>query len=183
LADDDGASLRDRLSRQSEEALGKIASDLLENPLVNSAITKAFSAREKAASAQEAAMGALNLPSAADIERLTRRLRTVGTRLEGIEEALDRVQDGVDKLTRQLETAAKSSEPGVAARVAAIEGQLSKLVNEVGHVSEAIEAGPVLVHREQERLDVDGEAPAPKPKAKAKPKSKVKPPARKRGAS
>ena len=56
MADEDGSSLRDRISRQSEEALGKLASDLLENPLVNSAITKAFSAREKAASAQEAAM-------------------------------------------------------------------------------------------------------------------------------
>ena len=53
MADEDGSSLRDRISRQSEEALGKLASDLLENPLVNSAITKAFSAREKASSAQE----------------------------------------------------------------------------------------------------------------------------------
>jgi hypothetical protein len=164
LADEDGSSLRDRLSRQSEEALGRLASDLLENPLVNGAITKAFSAREKAASAQEAAMGALNLPSAADIERLTRRLRTVGTRLEGIEEALDRVQDGVGTLAARLEVASRTSQPALADRVAAIEGQLSKLVNEVGHVSDAIDARPAEVHREQERLAVD-EAP-PKPKAK-----------------
>src|SRR3954453_3937046 len=140
MADEDGASLRDRLSRQSEEAIGKIASDLLENPLVNSAITRAFSARERATQAQEAAMGALNLPSAADIDRLTRRLRTVGTRLEGIEEALDRLQDGGDNLVSRLEEAGRSSDPGVADRVAAIEGQLSKLVNEVGHVSDAIDA-------------------------------------------
>ena len=40
-------------------------------------------------------MGALNLPSAADIERLTRRLRSVSLRLEGIE-------DGVDRLDRAL---------------------------------------------------------------------------------
>ena len=170
MADDEGSSLRDRLGRQSEEALGKLASDLLENPLVNSAITKAFSAREKAASAQEAAMGALNLPSAADIDRLTRRLRTVGTRLEGIEEALDRLQDGVDKLAARLESASKTSDPGVADRVAAIEGQLSKLVNEVGHVSDAIDARPAEVHREQERLDVD--ATQAKAKAAAKPKPK-----------
>ena len=32
-------------------------------------------------------MGALNLPSASDIERLTRRLRGVSQRLEGIEDA------------------------------------------------------------------------------------------------
>ena len=178
MADDDGSSLRDRLSRQSEEALGKLASDLLENPLVNSAITKAFSAREKAASAQEAAMGALNLPSAADIDRLTRRLRTVGTRLEGIEEALDRLQDGVDKLAARLEAAGRSSDPGLADRVAAIEGQLSKLVNEVGHVSDAIDARPVVVHREQERLAVDEAHPA-----KAKPKAAAKKAAAKKRAS
>src|SRR3954464_7054185 len=98
----DETGLRDRLSKQGEEALGKLASDLLENPLINSAITRAFSAREKAVHAQEAAMGALNLPSAADIDRLTRRLRTVSNRLEGIEESLDGHQVGVDRLTRQL---------------------------------------------------------------------------------
>jgi hypothetical protein len=173
VADEDGSSLRDRLSRQSEEALGKIASDLLENPLVNSAITRAFSAREKAAHAQEAAMGALNLPSAADIDRLTRRLRTVGTRLEGIEEALDRLQDGVDRLSDRLASVGKGSEPGLADRVAAIEGQLSKLVNEVGHVSDAIDARPAPVPREQERLAVD-EAPAkPKPSRKRAAKKKA----------
>src|SRR3954468_5196868 len=161
MADDDGSSLRDRLSRQSEEALGKIASDLLENPLVNSAITKAFSAREKAASAQEAAMGVLNLPSAADIDRLTRRLRTVGTRLEGIEEALDRLQDGVDTLSARLQSASRNSDPGLAGRVPPIEGQVAKLVNEVGHVSEAIDARPAEVHREQERLDVDAKPKKP----------------------
>ena len=122
MADEDGEGLRERLSRQSEEALGKLASDLLENPLINSAITRAFSAREKAVHAQEAAMGALNLPSAADIDRLTRRLRTVSTRLEGIEEALDRVQEGVDRLSDRLEAAGRDSEPGVADRVAADRG-------------------------------------------------------------
>src|SRR3954453_1976701 len=103
MADEDGG-LRDRLSKQGEEALGKLASDLLENPLINNAIPRAFSAREKAVPAPEAAMGALNLPSAADIDRLTRLLRTVSTRLEGIEESLDRLQDGVDRLAAKLES-------------------------------------------------------------------------------
>ena len=49
MPDEEAENLRDRLSRQGEEALGKLASDLLENPLINSAITRAFSAREKAA--------------------------------------------------------------------------------------------------------------------------------------
>ncbi len=80
----DGNGLKDRLARQGEDAIGRLAQDLLENPLVSGAITRAFDARERAVQAQEAAMGALNLPSAADIERLTRRLRSVSQRLEGI---------------------------------------------------------------------------------------------------
>ena len=40
-------------------------------------------------------MGALNLPSASDLERLTRRLRSVSQRLEAIEDSLDRVSDRV----------------------------------------------------------------------------------------
>jgi hypothetical protein len=161
MADEDGEGLRERLSRQSEEALGKIASDLLENPLVNSAITRAFSAREKAVQAQEAAMGALNLPSAADIDRLTRRLRTVGTRLEGIEEGVDSVQDGVDRLSERLDSMGRGSEPGLADRLASVEGQLSKLVNELGAVSLAIDARPDPHPREQERLEVDDVPPKP----------------------
>src|SRR3954451_3932854 len=133
---DDG--FRDRMSKQGEEALGKLASDLLENPLVNSAITRAFSAREKAVHAQEAAMGALNLPSAADIDRLTRRLRTVSTRLEGIEESLDRLQDGVDLLATRLESLDKQASVGD--RLGNLEGQLSKLVSDLEGVSDAIDA-------------------------------------------
>jgi len=154
---DDG--FRDRVSKQGEEALGKLATDLLENSLVNSAITRAFSAREKAVQAQEAAMGALNLPSAADVDRLTRRLRTVSTRLEGIEESLDRLQDGVDRLSAKL-----GADAGLAERLSTLEGQLAKLVHDVSHVSDAIDAVPPPVPREQERLAVD--APSPKPARK-----------------
>ena len=96
--------MRDRIARSSEEALGKLAQDLLENPLVSGALTRAFSARERAVQAQETALGALNIPSAADIERLTRRLRSVSQRLEGIE-------DGVDRLDGRLERLAQAA-PG-----------------------------------------------------------------------
>jgi chromosome segregation ATPase len=85
--------LRERLTRQGEDTLGKLAQDLLENPLVHGALARAFEAREKAAQAQEVAMGALNLPSAADLERLTRRVRSLSQRLEGIEDAVDRLDE------------------------------------------------------------------------------------------
>src|SRR3954470_24131558 len=92
MAREEEQSIKDRLSRQGEEALGKIAEELIGNPVVNGALTRAFEAREKAVQAQESAMGALNIPSAADVERITRRLRSVSQRLEGVEDALDRIE-------------------------------------------------------------------------------------------
>jgi hypothetical protein len=111
--------LRERLSGTSEERLGRALSDLLENPLFTGALGRASDAREKAAQAQEVAMGALNLPSAADIERLTRRLRSVSLRLEGIE-------DGFQRLDRAL------SSDRLEARLAAIEEQLAALLSKLG---------------------------------------------------
>src|SRR5436309_5272155 len=84
--------VRERLGEETEDRLGKALSDLLENPLITGAIGRAFDAREKASQAQEVAMGALNIPSSTDIERLTRRLRTVSQRLEGIEDAVARLE-------------------------------------------------------------------------------------------
>jgi hypothetical protein len=111
-------SLRERLGGSTEDRLGRALSDLLENPLLTGAIGRAFDAREKAAQAQEVAMGALNIPSAADIERLTRRLRSVSYRLEGIE-------DGVGRLDRALAAG------GVEARLSAIEEQLQALTRKL----------------------------------------------------
>src|SRR5919106_4244267 len=125
MDDDTGPGLRDRIARQGEDALGKLAQDLLENPLVNSAIARAFEARERAAQAQEAALGALNLPSAGDVERLTRRLRSVSQRMEGIEEA-------VDRLDQRL---AAMSQSALDDRLGALEGQLGKLAIELSHLA------------------------------------------------
>jgi chromosome segregation ATPase len=102
-----GDGLRERLTRQGEDALGRLAQDLLENPLVNGAIARALEAREKAAQAQEVAFGALNIPSAADIERLTRRVRSVSQRLEGIEDGVDRLDERLAGLQGALEAITK----------------------------------------------------------------------------
>jgi chromosome segregation ATPase len=152
------ANLRDRLTRTGEDALGKLAQDLLENPLITGAIAKAFDAREKATAAQETAMNALNLPSAADLERLTRRLRSVSQRLEGIE-------DGVDRLDRRFEEVARTAQPPDD-RLATIESQLAKLTADVGMLARAVDAAPAPHPREQERLEVGEAAPARKAPAR-----------------
>jgi hypothetical protein len=145
-------SLRDRLGTSTEDRLGKALSELLENPLLTGAIGRAFDAREKAAQAQEVAMGALNIPSAADIERLTRRLRSVSLRLEGIE-------DGVERLDRALGPAG-SDRSEIAQRLSAIEAQLQRVTDRLDHAP----APPR-----------DAKASAPRASAgKAKPKAKAK---------
>ena len=129
-------NLRSRLSRSGEDALGRLAQDLLENPLVSGAIARAFEAREKASQAQEVAMGALNLPSAADIERLTRRVRSVSQRLEGIEDGVDRVGERVAGLQ------GPGVEQRVEQRLAGIEQTLDKLTREVEAVRKKLPPTP-----------------------------------------
>jgi CRP-like cAMP-binding protein len=148
----DPERLREKLQKQGEDALGKLAQDVLENPLVAGALTRAFDARERATQAQELAMGALNLPSAADLERLTRRLRSVSQRLEGIE-------DAVDRLDSRLEGVARTA--GLDERLGAIEGQLAKLASDLAALTRGLEDAPAPVPREQERLEVDEAEPMP----------------------
>jgi predicted nucleic acid-binding Zn-ribbon protein len=134
MAEDTGGDgLRERLARQGEDALGRIAQDLLENPLINGAIARAFEAREKAAQAQEVAFGALNIPSAADIERLTRRVRSLSQRLEGIE-------DGVDRLDERL--AALQGTGALEQRLDAIEAGLDGLTKELAALRKALPKQP-----------------------------------------
>jgi chromosome segregation ATPase len=114
----DEQGLRQRVTKQGEEAIGKLAQELLENPVVSGAITRAFETRERAVHAQEVAMGALNLPSASDLERLTRRIRSVSQRLEGIE-------DGLDRLEQKLQGLGGSA--AIEKRLAGIEEQLERL--------------------------------------------------------
>lgn len=137
-------SLKDRLSRQGEEALGKLAEELVGNPVVNAALTRAFEAREKAVQAQEAAMGALNIPSAADIERLTRRLRSVSQRLEGIEDTLDRLEERVAGLRGAVGDAGGE----------ALERRLDEIARDLAALRDAVAPGADPPPRAQERLTV-----------------------------
>jgi hypothetical protein len=140
--------LKERLSRQGEEALGKVAEELVANPVINAALARAFEAREKAVQAQEVAMGALGIPSAADIERLTRRLRSVSQRLEGIE-------DGVDRLDERIASAASRTDAAdLAALADRLEARMDELARDLAAVRQAVAPGDEMPPRAQERLTV-----------------------------
>src|SRR5829696_3443498 len=154
----EGEGIRDRLSRQGEETLGKIAEELVGNPIVAGALARAFEAREKAVQAQEVTMGALGIPSAADIERLTRRLRSVSQRLEGIEDAVDRlderlasIETGVDRLGEA------TSKAGAGADSSGDNGasdRLDEIARDLAALREAVAPGADPPPRAQERLSV-----------------------------
>src|ERR1700761_3732884 len=112
-AEGDGMADGDSLRARSEQAIGEIAQALIDSPHLHSALQAAFGAREKALEAQQAAMAALNLPSAGDVERLERRLRSLSQRMEDVEEQIDDLSREIGSLRRKItakanETTAKS---------------------------------------------------------------------------
>src|SRR3954452_12293433 len=94
---DDPEGLRAR----SEQAIGEFAQALLDSQVLENAVAAAFGAREKALEAQHAAMAALNLPAASDVERLERRVRAFSQRIEDLEDQIDDLNREVGRLRRQ----------------------------------------------------------------------------------
>jgi predicted nucleic acid-binding Zn-ribbon protein len=110
---------------------------------VTGALQRAFEAREKAVAAQNVAMGALNIPSAADVERLTRRLRSVSQRLEAIEDTLDRVEERVHGLAQPESTLDEQ-----------VLARLEEVTRDIAALREALVPADQPVPRAQERLSV-----------------------------
>ncbi len=102
---DDQESLRAR----SEQAIGEFAQALLDSQVLENAVAAAFGAREKALEAQHAAMAALNLPTAGDVERLERRLRSLSQRLDEIEDLVDGMNQELNAVRRKAAKSGGSS--------------------------------------------------------------------------
>jgi septal ring factor EnvC (AmiA/AmiB activator) len=89
-------------------------------------------------------MGALNLPSAADIERVTRRIRSVSQRLEGIEDAIDRLDERV----------AGAAGARADDRLGRIESRLDEITRDIAALATLLAPGGEPMPRAQERLTV-----------------------------
>ena len=110
---------QDGIRARSEQAIGELAQALIESPTVHNAIAAAFGAREKVIEAQHAAMSALDLPTASDVERLERRLRAFSLRLEEVEEQLDEANREIGTLRRRLAEKSEEKTEKAAAKTAA----------------------------------------------------------------
>jgi predicted nucleic acid-binding Zn-ribbon protein len=100
--DDEG--IRNKVQSRGEKAAADLAQALISSPAFGQAVSAAVVAREKAGDAQRAAMGALNVSSQDESERLERRLRVLSERLEESEDRLDRALAEVRELSAQIET-------------------------------------------------------------------------------
>jgi hypothetical protein len=125
-ADEQPSGLRAR----AEDTIGRLADDLLENPMINSALQGAFTAREKVGQAQQSAMEALNLPTASDLDKVARRLRSISQRLEEVE-------DGVDKLGTKLEAmsdANRAPANRVSEQLERLESRIEQLTRDIAAI-------------------------------------------------
>jgi hypothetical protein len=93
---------QESLRARGEDAVTELANALLDNPLLNQALSAALGVGEKAAQAQKRAMDAVGLPSTDELGRLERRLRSLSERLEAVEDQLDQVARDVGVLRRKL---------------------------------------------------------------------------------
>jgi predicted nucleic acid-binding Zn-ribbon protein len=100
--DDEG--IRNRVQSRGEKAAADLAQALISSPAFGQAVSAAVLAREKAGDAQRVAMGALNVSSQDEADRLERRLRVLSERLEESEDRLDQALAQVRDLSSEIET-------------------------------------------------------------------------------
>jgi DNA repair exonuclease SbcCD ATPase subunit len=128
--------IRERLSTQAEDAIGRLADDLLENPLVNSALQQALTAREKVARAQETAMEALNIPSASNLDDFR---RGVQRSLRAITQRLEDLEAGIDRIERRLEDRAARED-----RFTRLDSRLDELTRDVAALRRELTPGETV---------------------------------------
>jgi hypothetical protein len=135
------ADLRDFVSDRGEQLLGRVTREVLDSPVLGGVLGRLLGARARATQAQEAAIGILGVPSAADVERLTRRVRSLSDRLGGIEDSLTRIEGAVRRQGDQLNR-----------RLDALEKELGGVTRTLADLEAARPEEPVAVSRDQEVL-------------------------------
>lgn len=104
--------IKDRVQSKGERAAADLANALIGSPAFGQAVSAAVTAREKASEAQRAAMGALNVSSQDEADRLERRIRVLSDRLEETEDRLDLALEEIRGLKARIESESKPEVEG-----------------------------------------------------------------------
>ncbi|MCC6754920.1 MAG: hypothetical protein IT199_00910 [Solirubrobacterales bacterium] len=103
-AENDGnEGIRDKVQSKGEKAAADFAQALIGSPAFGQAVSAAVAARDRAADAQRAAMGAMGVSSQDNTERLERRVRVLSGRLEETEDRLDEALEQMRTMRKELE--------------------------------------------------------------------------------
>ena len=85
---------------QVTEQVSKALEPLVDQPLTQRLLTEASALRDRTLRAQEATLAALNLPTAADLAKLERRIRSLSDAVGGLGDRLDRLEAQVRRLEK-----------------------------------------------------------------------------------
>lgn len=105
---DANEGIRDKVQSKGEKAASDFAQALIGSPAFGQAVSAAVAARDRAADAQRAAMGAMGVSSQDEAERLERRLRVLSDRLEETEDRLDAALDQIRELRGEVKKLKKA---------------------------------------------------------------------------
>lgn len=82
------------------EQVTKALEPLVDQPITQRLLTEASALRDRTLRAQEATLAALNLPTAADLAKLERRIRSLSDAIGGLGDRLDRLESQVRRLEK-----------------------------------------------------------------------------------
>lgn len=86
---------------QVSEQVTKALEPLVDQPLTQRLLTEASALRDRTVRAQEATLAALNLPTAADLAKLERRIKSLSDALGDITDRLDRLETQVRRMEKE----------------------------------------------------------------------------------
>lgn len=86
---------------QVSEQVTKALEPLVDQPLTQRLLAEASALRDRTVRAQEATLAALNLPTAADLAKLERRIKSLSDALGDITDRLDRLETQVRRMEKE----------------------------------------------------------------------------------
>jgi len=82
------------------EQVTKALEPLVDQPITQRLLTEASALRDRTLRAQEATLAALNLPTAADLTKLERRVKSLTDALGDLSDRLDRLETQVRRIEK-----------------------------------------------------------------------------------
>ncbi len=88
----------EQVTEQVNRQINKALEPLVDQPLTQRLLTEASALRDRTVRAQEATLAALNLPTAADLAKIERRVKSLSDVIGDLSDRLDRLESQVRRM-------------------------------------------------------------------------------------